>query len=59
MKTIIITGASNGIGKVLAEKLRNKYHIINIDIIENNIDKVAFHKCDLSNKFELLETIKK
>ena len=59
MKTIIITGASNGIGKVLAEKLRNKYHIINIDIIEKNIDKVAFHKCDLSNKFELLETIKK
>ncbi|WP_212745392.1 SDR family oxidoreductase [Aliarcobacter cibarius] len=59
MKTIIITGASNGMGKVLAEKLRNKYHIINIDIIENNIDKVAFHKCDLSNKFELLETIKK
>ena len=59
MKNIIITGASNGIGKVLARKLRKKYHVINIDIVENKMKKVDFYKCDLSNKQELLETINK
>lgn len=59
MKNIIITGASNGIGKVLAKKLRKKYHVINIDVIENKMKKVDFYKCDLSNKQELLETINK
>ena len=59
MKTIIITGASNGIGKILAKSLRKKYHVINIDIVEKKMDKVEFYKCDLSNKKELLKTINK
>jgi NAD(P)-dependent dehydrogenase (short-subunit alcohol dehydrogenase family) len=56
---IIITGASNGIGRQIAKKLRKKYHIINIDIVENKMDDVEFYKCDLSNKDELLKTIEK
>lgn len=59
MKTIIITGASNGIGKALAKKLRKKYQIINIDIIEKKMDRVKFYKCDLSSKEQLLKTIEK
>lgn len=56
---IIITGASNGIGRQIAKKLRKKYHVINIDIVEKKMDNVEFYKCDLSNKDELLKTIKK
>lgn len=59
MKTIIITGASNGIGKALAKNLRKKYQIINIDIIEKKMDRVKFYKCDLSSKEQLLKTIEK
>ena len=59
MKNIIITGASKGIGRVIAKSLRKKYHIINIDIVENKIDGVDFYKCDLSDKGQLLKTIEK
>ena len=59
MKTIIITGASNGIGKALAKSLRKKYHVINIDIVEKKLKNVEFYKCDLSNKKKLLKTINK
>lgn len=59
MKNIIITGASNGIGRVIAKNLRKKYHVINIDIVENKMDGVDFYKCDLSDKGQLLKTIEK
>ena len=59
MKNIIITGASNGIGRAIAKKLSKKYHIINIDIVENKMNKVNFYKCDLSDKKKLLKTIEK
>ena len=39
--------------------LGNKYHIINIDIVENKMDGVDFYKCDLSDKGQLLKTINK
>ena len=59
MKNIIITGASNGIGRTIAKNLRKKYHVINIDIVENKMDGVDFYKCDLSDKGQLLKTINK
>ena len=59
MKNIIITGASKGIGRVIAKSLRKKYHIINIDIVENKMDGVDFYKCDISDKSQLLRTIEK
>ncbi|MDY3201575.1 MAG: SDR family oxidoreductase [Arcobacter sp.] len=59
MKNIIITGASHGIGRVIAKNLRKKYHVINIDIVENKMEKVDFYKCDLSDKSQLLKTIEK
>ena len=59
MKNIIITGASKGIGRVIAKSLRKKYHIINIDIVENKMDGVDFYKCDISDKSQLLRTVEK
>ena len=59
MKNIIITGASKGIGRVIAKSLRKKYHIINIDIVEIKMVGVDFYKCDLSDKGQLLKTINK
>ncbi|WP_044419436.1 SDR family NAD(P)-dependent oxidoreductase [Halarcobacter anaerophilus] len=59
MKNIIITGASNGIGKAIAQSLRKKYNIINIDKEENSVEGITFYKCDLGDKEELLNTILK
>ena len=42
MKNIVITGASNGIGKAIAKSLRKKYNIINIDIEKKDLKKVDF-----------------
>ncbi|MFV0562025.1 SDR family oxidoreductase [Malaciobacter mytili] len=58
-KNILITGASSGIGKQIAKKLRKKYKVINLDIQENTLEGIEFYKCDLSNKQQLLKTIKK
>lgn len=57
MKNIVITGASNGIGKAIAKSLRKKYNIINIDIEKKDLKRVDFFECDLSQKDELLKTI--
>lgn len=59
MKNIIVTGASNGIGKAIAQSLRKKYNIINIDKEENSVEGITFYKCDLGDKDELLNTILK
>jgi NAD(P)-dependent dehydrogenase (short-subunit alcohol dehydrogenase family) len=61
MHTVIVTGASNGIGRAIAKKLRKKYKVINIDKEEKPLKKVDFIKCDLSQSHELfasIETIK-
>lgn len=57
MKTIIITGASNGIGREIAKKLSKTYHVINIDVVENSLQNVDFYRCDLSIKNDLLKCI--
>ena len=59
MKNIIITGASNGIGKAIAKELRKKYKVINIDIVKKELKNVDFYQCDLSSRKELLKTITK
>lgn len=53
MKTIIITGASHGIGKAILKELCQKYHIINIDKIHTKTKNTTFYQCDLSNAQEL------
>jgi NAD(P)-dependent dehydrogenase (short-subunit alcohol dehydrogenase family) len=59
MKHIIITGASNGIGRAIAKRVRNKYQVINIDKEEKPLKKVLFYACDLSNINELKQTVEK
>ncbi|MEG8947945.1 SDR family NAD(P)-dependent oxidoreductase [Rosettibacter firmus] len=69
-KTILLTGASSGIGKALAEKLsREKCKLIlcsrRVDILENfkntnqTIAEIFPFKCDVSNKEEVKNTYEK
>ena len=66
LKTTIITGATNGIGKIIANKLLNKNHkVINLSksgIIPDLFKNMNFesHKCDISdikNTFEVVTNI--
>jgi|GEM_PF-2435097 len=62
MKTIIITGAANGVGKEIAKMLAGNTLIL-IDEDKNNLEKLAealktdFFVCDVSNVADLEKTI--
>ena len=63
MKNIIITGAANGVGKAIANKLKNQ-NLILIDIDENNLQKVAreinakYYICDVSDDKQITNVFK-
>lgn len=63
MKNVIITGAANGVGKVIANKLKNQ-NLILIDIDENNLQKVAreinakYYICDVSDDKQITNVFK-
>jgi len=64
MKKVIITGAANGVGKAVAQILKNE-NLILIDIDGENLVKIAdqlnkdYFICDLTNAKELGDLIKK
>lgn len=64
MKNIIITGAANGVGKAVAQILKNE-NLILIDIDEENLEKTAkelsknYYVCDLSNASQISKIIAK
>ena len=64
MKNVIITGAANGVGKAIAEILKNENLII-LDIDEENLIKTAkklnkeHYICDVSNNKEIEKFITK
>ena len=61
-KTVIITGAANGVGKAIAKLLRNE-ELILIDVDEENLINVSkklnskYYICDLSNDKDMLSMI--
>lgn len=63
MKNIIITGGANGVGKAIAETLKDNKLIL-LDIDEDNLKKVAgklnadYYVCDLSNAEDMERTAK-
>ena len=62
MKTVIITGASDGLGKAFAEKfLKEGYGVVNISRTPCTLKGAVNIKCDLSSESDLknaIETIK-
>ena len=60
MKTIIITGASNGIGRAIAQELKKRLSYYKYRHSMKIIWKMLnFTKCDLSIKEDLLKTVEK
>lgn len=63
MKNVIITGAANGVGKAVANILKDE-NLILIDIDENNLQVTAnefsseYFVCDLTNVDEIKQVIK-
>lgn len=62
MKNVIITGAANGVGKAIADLLKNE-NLILLDIDEDNLKDLSkkinarCYVCDISNDEEILKTI--
>lgn len=63
MKNVIITGAANGVGKAVANLLKD-YNLILIDIDENNLLETAkevnseYYLCDLTNVDNINDVIR-
>ena len=62
MKNVIITGAANGVGKAVAEELKNE-NLILLDIDESNLKELAtninceYFVCDVSDDKQILNVI--
>ena len=62
MKTVIITGSANGVGRAIAEKLKNE-NLILLDIDENNLKQIAselncdYYLCDVSDDKQVLSVV--
>lgn len=62
MKTVIITGSANGVGRAIAEKLKNEKLIL-LDIDENNLKQIAsdlncdYYLCDVSDDKQVLSIV--
>lgn len=59
MKTVIITGASDGLGKAIAEIcLKNGMKVVNISRSESNLNGICNIKCDLSKPEDIDNAVK-
>jgi len=64
MKTVIITGAANGVGKAVAQMLKNE-NLILLDIDEKNLIETAneldkkYYVCDVSKAQDISDFITK
>lgn len=64
MKNVVITGAANGVGKAVAQILKNE-NLVLLDIDEGNLIKIAkeldkkYYVCDISNTEEIKNFIMK
>lgn len=62
MKNVIITGAANGVGKAIAQLLKNE-NLILLDIDEKNLEELSlkinskYYLCDVSNDEQILNVI--
>ena len=62
MKNVIITGSANGVGKAIANTLKNS-NLILIDVDKENLSTIAnelnadYYVCDLANVGMLEETL--
>ena len=58
MRNVVITGAANGVGKAVAQILKNEYLIL-LDIDEEDLVKTAkelnkeYYVCDVSNSSDI------
>ena len=62
MKNVIITGAANGVGKAIAQLLKNE-NLILLDIDESNLKEITvntnskYYICDVSDEAQILNVI--
>jgi NAD(P)-dependent dehydrogenase (short-subunit alcohol dehydrogenase family) len=65
VKTVLISGGSDGLGKAIAKQLAAKYHVVILATNENRLRDVAaeinceYYVCDVRNYEQVTSTIKK
>lgn len=49
MKKVLITGGAQGLGKEIAEQLKEDYEVMVLDIVENTLEGVKGYICDITD----------
>ena len=57
MKKVLITGGAQGLGKEIANQLKDDYEVVVLDIKESDLEGIESHTCDITDVNQIQEVV--